>query len=95
MFCLDIGIDLAAIAARKLHNSANIQITVSSFEAEKSGNGLRIFAKYLFEEKYVGSFVICKAGFSHGPIVTKKVDRPFGFYSVRQDKGADSEINPA
>jgi hypothetical protein len=40
-------------------------------------------------------FVICKAGFPHAPIVTKKVDRPFGFYSVRVDKGDPSEVNPA
>jgi hypothetical protein len=50
------------------------------------------------QEKHVinaPSFVICKAAFSHAPIVTKKVDRPFGFYSVRLDKGDASEINPA
>ena len=50
------------------------------------------------QEKHIidaPSFVICKAGFSHGPIVTKKVDRPFGFYSVRLDRGDASEINPA
>jgi len=43
----------------------------------------------------VPSLVICSAGFTHGPIATKKVDKPFGFYSIRQDKGADTEINPA
>jgi hypothetical protein len=50
------------------------------------------------QEKHVidvPSIVICSAGFTHGPIVTKKVDRPFGFYSVRKDKGDDSETNPA
>jgi hypothetical protein len=50
------------------------------------------------QEKHIidaPSLVICKAGFTHGPIVTKRVDRPFGFYSVRQDKGNSSEINPA
>jgi hypothetical protein len=50
------------------------------------------------QEKHVidvPSLVICRAGFTHGPIVTKKVDRPFGFYSIRQDKGDASEINPA
>jgi hypothetical protein len=50
------------------------------------------------QEKHVinvPSLVICRAGFTHGPIVTKKVDKPFGFYSIRQDKGDDSEINPA
>jgi hypothetical protein len=50
------------------------------------------------QEKHIinaPSFVICKAGFAHAPIVTKKVDRPFGFYSVRLDKGDASEINPA
>jgi hypothetical protein len=49
------------------------------------------------QEKHIisaPSFVICKAGFAHGPIVTKKVDRPFGLYSVRQDKGDASETNP-
>jgi hypothetical protein len=50
------------------------------------------------QEKHVidvPSIVICSAGFTHGPIITKKVDRPFGFYSVRKDKGDASEINPA
>lgn len=32
MVCLDIGIDLAAVAAQKFRESANIQIVVSSFE---------------------------------------------------------------
>ena len=49
------------------------------------------------QEKHIisaPSMVVCKGGFLHGPIVTKAVDRPFGFYTVRHDKG-DSEINPA
>jgi len=52
------------------------------------------------QEKHIinaPSFVICKAGFPHGPIVTKKVDRDLGFYSVRQDKGdgqAPSVVRP-
>jgi len=32
MLCLDIGIDLAAVAVRKFRESPNIQIVVSSFE---------------------------------------------------------------
>ncbi len=32
MLCLDIGIDLAAVAVSKFRNSANIEIVVSSFE---------------------------------------------------------------
>ena len=50
------------------------------------------------QEKHVidvPSIVICNAGFAHAPIVTKKVDRLFGFYSVRKDKGDASEVNPA
>jgi SAM-dependent methyltransferase len=40
MFCLDIGTDLAAVAARKFRDSANIQIAVSSFEEWNSGGRL-------------------------------------------------------
>jgi len=40
MLCLDIGIDLAAVAARKFCGSANVQIVVSSFEAWESGGRL-------------------------------------------------------
>jgi hypothetical protein len=41
------------------------------------------------------SCVIVPAGMQHGPIITQKVDKPFGFYMVRLDKGDSSEINPA
>lgn len=40
MLCLDIGIDLADIAARKFHDRAAIQVEVSSFEGWKSGGRL-------------------------------------------------------
>ena len=40
------------------------------------------------------SYVIVNAGLQHGPIVTKQVEKPFGFYMVRLDKG-DADINPA
>jgi len=43
----------------------------------------------------VPSCVIIPAGMQHGPIITKKVDKPFGFYMARLDKGDPSEINPA
>jgi hypothetical protein len=52
----------------------------------------------LEDEKHivsVPSCVIVPAGMPHGPIVTKKVDKPFGFYMVRLDKGDPSDINPA
>jgi mannose-6-phosphate isomerase-like protein (cupin superfamily) len=39
--------------------------------------------------------VIIPEGVEHGPIVTKKVDRTYGFYSIRLDKGDPSEFNPA
>ncbi len=41
------------------------------------------------------SYVIIPEGLSHGPIVTKKVDRPYGAYMVRLDKGDPSEVNIA
>ena len=41
------------------------------------------------------SCVIIPEGLKHGPIVTRKVDKSFGFYMVRLDKGNPSEINPA
>ena len=41
------------------------------------------------------SCVIVPEGIEHGPIVTKKVDKPFGFYMIRLDKGDSSEVNPA
>lgn len=40
MFCLDIGIDLAAVAVQKFRESANIQIAVSSFEEWESDGRL-------------------------------------------------------
>ena len=52
----------------------------------------------LEDEKHLvaaSSCVIVPEGLEHGPIITKKVDRPFGFYMVRLDKGDPSEINPA
>ncbi len=52
----------------------------------------------LEDEKHlvtVPSCVIIPAGMQHGPIVTKKVDKPFGFYMARLDKGDPSEFNPA
>lgn len=36
MICLEIGIDLAAVAVQKLHRFSNIQIVVKSFEEWKS-----------------------------------------------------------
>jgi hypothetical protein len=30
-----------------------------------------------------------------GPIFTKNVEKPFGFYMVRLDKGGASDVNPA
>jgi hypothetical protein len=52
----------------------------------------------LEDEKHLvaaSSCVIVPEGLEHGPIITKKMDRPFGFYMVRLDKGDPSEINPA
>jgi hypothetical protein len=52
----------------------------------------------LEDEKYVFSTpsrVVIPAGLRHGPIVTKKVEKPYGFYTIRLDKGDASEINPA
>jgi hypothetical protein len=52
----------------------------------------------LEDEKYVisaPSCIVVPAGLQHGPIVTAKVDKPFGFYMVRLDKGDPSDINPA
>ena len=40
MLCLDIGIDLAAVAVRKFRESSNVQIEVSSFEEWGSGGHL-------------------------------------------------------
>ena len=48
--------------------------------------------KYLIREP---TCVIIPEGIEHGPIVTKKVDRTYGFYSIRLDKGDSSEFNPA
>ncbi len=41
------------------------------------------------------SYVIIPEGLQHGPIHTRKVERPFGFYMIRLDKGDPSEVNPA
>ena len=41
------------------------------------------------------SYVIIPEGLQHGPINTRKVERPFGFYMIRLDKGDPSEVNPA
>jgi hypothetical protein len=52
----------------------------------------------LEDEKHVfstPSCVIVPAGLQHGPIVTKKVDKPYAFYMIRLDKGDATEINPA
>jgi hypothetical protein len=52
----------------------------------------------LEDEKHVidiPKVVIVPAGFQHGPIVTKKVEKPFAFYMIRLDKGDASEVNPA
>jgi hypothetical protein len=52
----------------------------------------------LEDEKHVvstPSCVIVPAGLQHGPIVTKKADKPYVFYMIRLDKGNASEINPA
>jgi len=52
----------------------------------------------LENEKHVinePSCVVIPAGLEHGPIVTKNVEKPFGFYMVRLDKGDPSDINPA
>ena len=40
MLCLEIGIDLAAVALQKFRASANVQIVVSSFEEWEPGNRL-------------------------------------------------------
>ena len=48
--------------------------------------------KYLISEP---SCTIIPEGIEHGPIVTKKVDGTYGFYSIRLDKGDSSEFNPA
>lgn len=40
MLCLDIGIDLAEIAARKFHDRAAIQVEVNTFEEWESGGRL-------------------------------------------------------
>jgi SAM-dependent methyltransferase len=40
MLCLEIGIDLAAVAVRKFSESANVEIAVSSFEEWESGGRL-------------------------------------------------------
>src|SRR5512139_3070597 len=40
MLCLDIGMDLAAVAVRKFSESANVEIAVSSFEEWASGGRL-------------------------------------------------------
>jgi len=55
---------------------------------------------YLGEEKErhvidSSTAVICPAGFVHGPIVSRRVEKTFGFYMIRLDKGDASEINPA
>jgi hypothetical protein len=52
----------------------------------------------LEDEKHtfsVPSCVIIPAGMQHGPKVTKSVEKPFGMYMVRVDKGDASDINPA
>jgi hypothetical protein len=52
----------------------------------------------LEDEKHVfnaPSCVIIPAGMRHGPIVTKSVEKPYGMYMVRLDKGDPSDINPA
>jgi hypothetical protein len=52
----------------------------------------------LEDEKHVinaPSCIIIPAGLQHGPVVTKKVEKPYGFYMVRLDKGDPSDINPA
>ena len=52
----------------------------------------------LEDEKHLVSVPSCvqvPSGLEHGPIVTTKVDKPFGFYMVRLDKGNPSEVNVA
>ena len=52
----------------------------------------------LEDEKHVvnqPSCIIIPAGMQHGPVVTKNVQKPFGMYMVRLDKGDPSDINPA
>ena len=51
-----VGSDGILYGPTKTANSLNVRIfNPDGSEAEKSGNGLRIFARYLFEQKYVNS----------------------------------------
>jgi hypothetical protein len=55
-------------------------------------------SRTLEDEKHVfnvPSWIIIPAGLQHGPIITRSVEKPFGFYMVRLDKGDPSDINPA
>jgi hypothetical protein len=52
----------------------------------------------LEDEKHIvsaPSCVIIPAGLPHGPIVTRKVEKAYGAYMVRLNKGDSSEINVA
>jgi hypothetical protein len=83
----------------KAHKHASDQFLVFvSLDNEKPYDlGAEIEIALEDEKHLVGapSCVIIPEGLEHGPIVTKKADRPFGFYMVRLDKGDPSEINPA
>ena len=62
---LGIGSDGILYGPMKSENNLSVRIfNPDGSEAEKSGNGLRIFAKYLYESKYVDkkSFTIETAG---------------------------------
>jgi hypothetical protein len=50
----------------------------------------------LEDERHVINTPSCIiAGLQHGPIVTKNVEKPFGFCMVRLDRGDPSDFNPA
>jgi ubiquinone/menaquinone biosynthesis C-methylase UbiE len=85
MVCLDIGSDLAAVAAQKFRESANVQIVVSSFEEWEPGDRLfdLVIAATSFHWvdpaiAYVKSAAVLKP---HGSLAV------FSYTTIRQDEG--------
>jgi ubiquinone/menaquinone biosynthesis C-methylase UbiE len=87
MRCLDIGIDLAAVAVRKFRDSATVQIAVSSFEEWESGGRLfdLVIAATSFHWidpaiAYVKSAAVLKSNGSLAVFSNTHIGRDEGFF---------------
>jgi len=92
MLCLEIGADLAAVALRKLRDSTNVQIVVSSFEDWESGGRLfdLVIAATSFHWidpaiAYVKSAAVLKPGGSLAVFWNRQIRRDEGFFLRVQD----------